>query len=226
MAQNLISGARRCTKVHGGVFRSPGSPPLGQPAWPARPCKTENRSSFQPPGRLSRLAHSRRAPKTSDKTRQNIPKRAKPCFGNSESLRSAPALLYKTVRFWTGFGPVFVQNLDTERWRSCRVTHPRFHFRSSEVISGHLWSSRPPRTPNLESKSGKEMVKFRSSFRADGWRGLVRCIVAVTGPARLALAGPSARVSHEARAVFGGDFPLSASWSRAEPLSARPCNKR
>jgi hypothetical protein len=110
--ENLISGARRCTKVHGGVLRSPGRLPLGRPAWPSRPCKTEHRSSFGkvlvkfPAGGSARpLDPSGRAPKGGDKTRQNIPKRAKPCFGDSKSLRSAFTVLGQSVRFGAGSCP-------------------------------------------------------------------------------------------------------------------------
>jgi hypothetical protein len=94
--EKSISGARRCTKVHGGVLRSPGSPPLGGRVRLSRPCKTENRSSFgqvlvkfSSAGSARPLGPSGRAPKGGDKTRQNIPRRAKPCFGDAEKVEEA-----------------------------------------------------------------------------------------------------------------------------------------
>ena len=60
--EKSISGARRCTKVHGGVLGSPGDPSLGWTAWPPDPVKSKTgqvlvkfRSSFSPAGRLGRL---------------------------------------------------------------------------------------------------------------------------------------------------------------------------
>ena len=142
-SKNLISGARRCTKVHGGVLRSPGSPPLGGlcarfPTLQTRkPVKfwCSFGASFHPAGRLGRLALPGARPKgvtNRDKTRQNTTKRDIPGSGDSESLRSALAFFSKTVRCGAGFAPVPVRKLGARE----------FHFRSSEVTFGHsLWSS-------------------------------------------------------------------------------------
>jgi hypothetical protein len=118
-SQKFISGARRCTKVHGGVLRATVTPTWGG-LHGLRPCKTENRSSF---GKVSvkfssggstwPLGPSGRAPKGGDKTRQNIPKRAI----TRQNLRIGQFSFCRTVRFWSGFGPVSVQNRDTLDWR-------------------------------------------------------------------------------------------------------------
>jgi hypothetical protein len=110
--ENFISGVRRCTKVHGGVLRFPDSPPLGRPVWPSRPCKTEKRSSF---GKVlvkfssawsaRPLGLSRRAPRTSDKSRQIATNRDIPGSGDSESVCSALTLFYQAVRFGAGSCP-------------------------------------------------------------------------------------------------------------------------
>jgi hypothetical protein len=129
--ENSISGARRCTKVHGGVLCSPGKPSLGRPARSSRPWKLK---SGGPPSVLrhptSVLPGARPGPVTNrDKTRQKATNHDIPGFGDSESLRSALVFFSKTVRFWTGFGPVFVQILDT--WTGISLS----------VIGSHVWSS-------------------------------------------------------------------------------------
>ena len=117
--EKSISGVQKCTEVHGGVLRSPGSPPLGGLARASQPWKLKSgevlvqfRCSFHPAGRLGRLAlpGTRLKPVTKrDKTRQNATNRAIPGSGNSESLRSALTFFCKTVRFGAGFRLVPVQ---------------------------------------------------------------------------------------------------------------------
>jgi hypothetical protein len=129
--ENFISGARRCTKVHGGVLRSPGSPPLWRPAWPSRPCKIENRSSFgqvsiRPAGSAAwHFRGARPKPVTKrDITYQNAPNHAL-------ATPNRCVLRLRSFAKWSGLGLLSVRELETRE----------FHSRSSEVTLGHLWSS-------------------------------------------------------------------------------------